>query len=348
LKAILGTKKGVLLMEQSAGSWHLKKAHFDAIKSSYVTLDKRTNIIWAGINHGHWGPKLHFSKDEAESFQEVSTPKFPEGSKHSFGDFWCLTSDSKDRLYLGASPVGLFYSDDFGETWTPNESLENIKGQDQWFGGGVDDTCLHSIIIHPEDLNRIMIGISVAGCIETKDRGLTWQYMNKGMKARYLPDENAEIGQDPHLLKAAPSDSNILWQQNHCGIFISRDFGGSWVDLSKKPGLKSSFGWGVQVDEKNPDIAYTIPALSDELRVPVDKSLFVQKTTDGGENWMAITNGLPQGDCYDIVYRHAFSMKGESLMFGTTTGNLYYSADKGESWELTSTHMPPIYSLDFL
>jgi hypothetical protein len=345
MRALVSTRKGLLVLEQKGKDWKVRHNHFDGVKNSYSVYDPVHKCIWAGVAHGHWGPKIHISRDKGKSFQELGTPKFPEGHKDSLKDFWAVMSDSKGRVWLGVEPAGLFYSDDVGATWTFCKGFDSIRGKENWFGGGTDGSCLHSILIDPKNDSHVIAGVSVAGVMETWDRGQSWTYINKGLKAKFLPDEDAEIGQDPHSVVMAASDPQIVWQQNHCGIFKSENMGKNWQDLSKAKGVKSAFGWGIAIDEKDPKKVFTIPALSDETRVPINKRLIVQRTKNGGKSWEVITKGLPKGLCYDIVYRNAFSLKEKTLMFGSTTGNLYVSGNSGDSWKSVSVHLPPIYSV---
>ena len=345
MKAFVASRKGLLIYKEQGSGWKLEKSFFDGVKTSYVSFDPFGKKIWVGVNHGHWGPKLHVSSNKGKTFQEVSQPKFPEGMTGSVKDIWAIAADKSGRVYVGTDPAEIFHSDDMGKTWELNRGLHNIHGKDKWFGGGADGTCLHSILIHPENQDNITIGISVAGVLETTDRGKTWAYRNKGMSAGFLPDPNAEIGQDPHLIERAPSNPAVIWQQNHCGIFKSDDNAATWTDLSKAKGIKTPFGWAVVVDEKDEDVAYTVPAFSDETRVPWQKKLFVQKTENGGKTWKVLSNGLPQKNCYDIIYRHAFSGVGKQLLFGTTTGNIYFSKNKGSKWAKIPDSLPPIYAV---
>ena len=133
-----------------------------------------------------------------------------------------------------------------------NEAFQNVHGRDKWFGAGTDSTCLHSILIDSKDDKHIVAAISVGGCLESRDGGKSWDYINSGLQADFMPDKDDPIVQDPHLVEMAPSDSKVLWQQNHCGIFKSDNFGKQWQNLSKAKGLKSAFGWAIAVDEKMP------------------------------------------------------------------------------------------------
>lgn len=345
MKTYVATRKGVVVLKPTTSGWDVERTHFDGVRATYIAIDKAKNWVWAGLNHGHWGPKLHVSKNKGKTFEEVGIPKFPEGSKETLKEFWAFARDSKGRVYIGTDPANIFYSDDDGKTWTLNEHFNKIDGRDKWFGGGTDGHCLHSILIDPRNDNHIVVGISVGGTIETKDRGKTWNYCNSGLKANFMPDPNDPIVQDPHLIERSKSNPDILWQQNHCGIFKSEDAGKTWADLSKAKGLTSAFGWAIEIDEKDANTAYTIPALSDETRVPVKGKLVVQKTTNGGKSWKVLNKGLPQKHCYDIIYRHAFSKQQKHMVFGSATGHIYFSKNSGDSWKPLKYQLAPIYSL---
>jgi hypothetical protein len=345
VRALLGTRKGLLVLRQENAGWKITKAHFDGVSVPYAVYDAQHRKVWAGVNHGHWGPKLHVSANKGGKFEELGVPKFPEGHSDTLKSFWSLATDSKGRIWLGVEPAALFYSDDEGHSWSLCKGMDTVHGRDKWFGGGTDAHCLHSLMIDPSDDKHLFAGISVAGMLESTDRGKSWTYINKGLRADFLPDDQADIGHDPHMTIMSPSNPQVLWQQNHCGIFKSENMGRSWKDLSKARGLKTAFGWGIAVDEDDDQTAYTVPALSDINRTPYKKKLFVQKTTDGGKSWRVIDKGLPKETCYDIVYRNALALKDKALAFGSTTGNFYFSKNRGESWKQLKLHLPPIYSV---
>ena len=345
MKALVSTRKGLLILGKNGQVFTVDKVHFEGVKVSIAEYNPYNGNIWAGINHDRRGPKLHLSRDDGRKFIEAPTPAFAKDEGLALVDFGDFGFDKTGRIYIGTLPAALFYSDDNGESWNQLSSLSKINGFESWSGGKANQTCLHSILINPDDDNHVTVGIPCAGVIESRDRGQTWNYANKGLKTYFLPDEDATAIQDPHLLVRSKSHPEIIWQQNHCGIFKSTDHGASWSDLSKASGLTSPFGFSIAVDEKDPDIAYTIPVKSDELRVPVDNTLYIQKTTDGGKSFRSICEGLPSGACFDISYRHAFDLKKKTLAFGTTTGNLYFSHDSGESWRQEFAHLPPIYAL---
>ena len=180
---------------------------------------------------------------------------------------------------------------------------------------------------------------------ETTDGGVTWIARNKGLKADFLPDPNSDIGQDPHLIDWCDANKEVMWQQNHCGIFRTTNGGALWEDISESEG-PANFGFAIAAHATDPNVAWVVPGISDVTRVPVDQSLCVCRTDDGGKSWTALRNGLPQGTAFDITYRHALALQGEELVFGTTTGNVYHSADGGDHWEAISTNLPMVHSVE--
>ncbi len=354
---MLGTRKGLVTYERSANGWKLKDTSFLGIPVSLTHVDSRDGTWWACLDHGHWGQKLHRSLDQGKNWEEVEAPKYSEGAEIKDGVaatikyLWAFAEGGPDKenvLYIGTEPGGLFESSDGGETFQLIESLWNHPSRvEHWFGGGRDHPGIHSIVVDPRNSDHIYVGISCAGVFETWDSGKTWAVKNQGLRADYLPDPHAEVGHDPHLLVACPSQPEVLWQQNHCGIFKSTDGANTWNDITDPKG-PAKFGFAIAVAEDNPDRAWVVPAISDEVRVAVDSAMCVCRTDDGGQSWTDFRAGLPQTDCYDIVFRHALDVQGDILSFGTTTGNLFLSNDQGVHWECLSSTLPMIYSLAFV
>ena len=219
--------------------------------------------------------------------------------------------------------------------------------KEQWFGGGRDHPGIHSILVDPADSDHIYIAVSCAGTFETKDGGETWLPMNKGLRADFLPDPSSEIGQDPHLVDWCKANTQVMWQQNHCGIYRSEDGGASWTDISEKDGI-ANFGFAVAAHETDPNVAWVVPGVSDVMRVAIDNSLCVSRTDDGGKTWKHFREGLPQNASFDITYRHALDVTGDTLAFGTTTGNVYMSDNGGEKWNTLSNNLPMVHSVEFV
>lgn len=354
---ILGTRKGLLIYERNGKSWEIVNESHVGAQVTYAAVDPRTHRLYACLQHGHWGPKLQCSEDQGKTWRELPVPKYPEGVEYKPGKpavlnyQWSLAFGSADqagRLYLGTVPGGLFQSDDHGESFQLVESLWNHPSRmEQWFGGGMNEPGIHSILVDPRNDQRISIGVSVAGMFVTEDGGKSWSPKNKGLTAEFLPSADVEVGHDPHLIVQCESEPDVLWQQNHCGIFMTRDGGANWRSVSKK-GEPPHFGFAVAVDPNDGNRAWVVPAESDEVRVACHRRLCVCKTEDGGETWEELTSGLPQKNCYDFAFRHCLDLQGETLAFGTTGGSLYVSDDEGERWEAISNHLPPIFSVRFV
>lgn len=356
-KLLISTRKGLIVYTKSGSQWKYKATYFLGIPVSLSFVDERSNTWWACLEHGHWGVKLHRTLDEGSTWEEVDAPKIPEGEEVNEGVpavvnyIWAFSHGGSDRsgeLYLGTDPGALFKSMDNGDTWELMRGLwDHPSRKTKWFGGGRDNPGIHSILVDPRDSNHIYVGISCAGVFETKDNGLTWHPANKGMIADFLPDEAAEIGQDPHLVVMSPSDPDVLWNQNHCGIFISKDGSKNWKPVHQTPeDGPANFGFAIAVHETNPNRAWVIPGISDGIRVAVDMALCVCRTEDGGQTWQVLRKGLPQQQCYDIVYRHAMDIDDYFLVFGGTTGNVYFSNDLGDSWQQLSSDLPMVYAVE--
>lgn len=352
---LLGTRKGLIVYKKSGADWKYDSTEFLGIPVSLTFIDERTNTWWACLDHGHWGVKLHRSSNEGKDWEEIEAPKLPEGEEVKEGKpasvtyIWAFAhggSDKPNVLFLGTDPGALFRSTDNGDTWQLVRALwDHPTRKDKWFGGGRDNPGIHSIIVDPRDTNHIYIGISCAGVFESNDNGQSWAPANAGLMADFLPDPASSVGQDPHLVVASPSNPDVMWQQNHCGIYVSRDGSQNWEKVSQENG-PADFGFAVSVHEENPDMAWVAPGISDEIRVAVDQALCISRTNDGGKTWTDFRKGLPQEQCYDIVYRHALANDYNQLVFGTTTGNVYFSDDLGESWSLLSSDLPMVYSVE--
>ncbi len=353
---LLGTRKGLVVYEKEDNDWQHQQTHFLGIPVSIAYADERNGTWWACLDHGHWGCKLHRSTDRGKNWEEISAPTYPDGltikddvpaaTKY----IWALQHgghDKPNRLWLGTVPGGLFLSEDNGDSFQLIESLWNHPSRAaHWFGGGFDHPGVHSVVVDPQNSDHIFVGISVAGVFESMDAGKTWHARNKGLRADYLPDPNVAVGHDPHLLVTCPSQPAVMWQQNHCGIFVSQDAAKSWSDVTQKGG-PANFGFTIAVAEDDPNKAWVIPGISDEIRTAVGNSLCVCRTDDGGKTWKDFRAGLPQESCYDIVYRHALDVDKNQLCFGTTCGNVFLSEDSGESWICLNHFLPMVYSVLF-
>lgn len=351
---LVGTSKGLIVFDKKKIDWNIQKIHFLGLPVSLVYIDHLNKTWWVGISHHHWGQKLYCSKDQGLSWKKITTPKYPpnttvQNKTISLKKIWCIQqggSSYPNRIWIGTEPGGLFISEDYGKTFDLVQNLwdhPSRQNKNQWFGTGRNGPYIHSIVIDPRDHNHVYIAVSCAGIFETHNSGQTWMPRNKGLIAAYLPNPSAEIGHDPHLLLTCPAHPEVLWQQNHCGVFRSTDGGLHWNDVSGP--LK--YGFAIAVDELDPLKAWTIPAVSDEVRVAPDLALQVCYTDNGGQSWQYLNDGLPQEYCFDIVFRHSFIKKNNFLAFGTTTGNLYFSENNGRSWTSIANNLSRIDCISF-
>jgi len=228
-------------------------------------------------------------------------------------------------------------------------SLWDHPKRKKWFGGGADLPGIHSICVDPRESQRVQLGVSCGGVWTTTDGGATWDCAGEGMRAAFMPPEQAldPAFQDPHRIVQCESDPDRLWIQHHNGIFKSDDGGVTCSEV--QTAQPSSFGFAVVVHPEDPNTAWFVPGVKDEKRYPVDGALVVTRTRDGAESFDVLRDGLPQQHAYDIVYRHGLDIDaaGETLAFGSTTGNLYVSENRGDSWRCVGNNLPPIYSVRF-
>ncbi len=352
---LLGTRKGLVVYQLKNNEWQFQETHFKGIPVTIAYVDERNDNWWACLDHGHWGVKLHRSSDQGKNWTELQAPAYPEGSEIKEGVpaatkyIWAMQHgghDNPNRIWLGTIPGGLFRSEDGGDTFELVKSLWDHPSRDQWFGAGFDHPGIHSIIVDPNDSDHLFVGISCAGVFESTDAGATWVVRNKGLSAPFLPDPNAEVGHDPHMLVANNKSPNVMWQQNHVGIYRSNDGGKQWIDVSEKDG-PASFGFAMVVSEEDADKAWVMPCISDEIRIAYDEALVICRTDDGGKNWQSFRKGLPQDACYDIVYRHGLAAHQNWVAFGTTCGNAFISSDHGESWKSLNSYLPMVHSVQF-
>ncbi len=300
--------------------------------------------------------------DEAPSDDRPTTYK-----PASLLKVWVLafgTSDEPGTIHAGTLPGGLFTSRDGGDTWELNLPLWNheSRGGDLFAGdatsrnewGGTPAAAaygefvpgIHSVLVHPRDPRRILVGVSCAGVLETSDGGASWRGRNQGMLNDYLPNPEAPWGHDPHFVTQCPGDPETLWQQNHCGVFVSANRGERWSRVSR-PEQAVRFGFPIAADDEDAKTAWVVPAKGDDERMAIDGGLFVARTTDGGASWETLREGLPQQHAYDVVYRHALDARAGRLCFGSTTGNVYVSEDRGDTWRCVGNNLPPIHSVRF-
>jgi len=348
------TRKGLIEYRREAGGWRQVRVSFAGSPVSMVLPDERDGTLYAALDLGHFGTKLHRSQDGGANWTEITAPSYESlgpDDPASLKLIWSLESGGPDEpgvLWAGTLPGGLFKSADRGESWTLNRPLWDRPEKAQWFGGGYDVPGIHSICVDPRDSRTITLGVSCGGVWETKDGGDNWTLGGHGLRAEFLPPEQAGApeSQDPHRLVRCAAAPDHMWIQHHNGIFRSTAGFNAWTEITAPP---SSFGFAVAVHPKDPKTAWFAPAVKDEFRYPVDYRFVVTRTRDGGESFDLLSEGLPRGAAFDLIYRHGLIVDetGERLAMGSTTGNLWASEDGGGRWSEVSGNLPPIYALRF-
>lgn len=356
---LIATRKGLFVYNKTTNHWQCSQTAFLGDPVSMALVDPRNGDWFAALNLGHFGVKLHRSQDAGVSWQEISTPTYPSQPETAAGPDWTLQqiwalsaggADQPGRIWCGTIPGGLFCSDDHGAHWSLVRGLWDRDERLAWAGGGYDQPGIHSICVDPTDSRTITIAVSCGGVWQTHNDGADWSLIGAGLRAAYLPPEqqyNQNI-QDPHRLVQCPAQPNHFWIQHHNGIFRSTDHALQWQEItSAQP---SNFGFAVAVHPNNPELAWFVPAVKDECRIPVNGQLVVMHTSDGGQTFRSLTQGLPTEPSYDLIYRHglAIDTSGNGLAFGSTTGGLWVTENQGAQWQCISAHLPPIYWVGFV
>jgi len=351
----VATRKGLFDFEKTPSGWRQTAHHFNADPVMATLCDPRNGDRYAALSLGHFGTKLHRAAGGGGDWQELPVPNYPaeDGSEATtLEHIWELVAagpDQPDTIWAGTIPGGLFRSDDRGDSWHLIESLWNRPERAKWFGGGFDSAGIHSICIHPDNSDSMLVAISCGGVWATEDGGRSWAQVGKGLRADFLPPQQADEleSQDPHRMVRCSEAPDHLWIQHHNGIFRSTDNARTWREIVDV--TPSTFGFGVAVHPVNPEMAWFVPAKKDEFRIPVDARLVVTHTRNGGEDFEILNKGLPEVPVYDIVLRHALAIdgSGEILAFGSSTGNLWISEDGGKGWTSISHYLPPIYAVSF-
>ncbi len=354
-RLFVATRKGLQEYKKDGSRWAHAATHFLGDPVTNMLVDEREDTLYAALDLGHFGVKLHRSSDGGKSWQELDPPKYPKGESDdapSLKMIWTLAvggPDQHGRLWAGTLPGGLFRSDDRGDTWTMVESLWNHPDRQKWFGGGADEPGIHSICVDPRSSKRVAVSVSCGGVWVSEDDGENWTIGSQGMWAEYVPPEAKydPVTQDPHLMVQCAAAPDTYWVQHHNGIFRCTDNLTSWHEVTDVP--VSNVGFPVAVHPKDPDTAWFVPAKDAAARYPVDGKVVVTRTKDGGKSFEVFTDGLPQDNAFDLVYRHSLNVDdaGENLVFGSTTGSVWYSTNGGESWSLITAHLAPVYAVHF-
>ncbi len=350
---LVGTKKGLFLLERETGSgFEIKARAFAGQPVDFATRDARSGRLVATTTSPFYGPKIFYTDgDPVQEWEQAEGVALPEGGDQALERIWVIArGEANGTLYAGGDPGVLFESRDGGASWEINAGLWEQPSRPQWQPGG-GGLCLHSICTWPGDPDKLAVAVSAAGMWITDDGGGTWRRGNEGLNPRYLPEEalkDENAARCVHHVERAPRQPERMFMQFHGGVYRSDDAGESWGYIGGG-GLPSDFGFPLTVDPSDPDSAYVIPLVADMDRVTPDGRVRVYETRDGGSTWTPRGDGLPAKHAYLTVLRQAFSRAGEGqqleLYFGATSGDLFGSRDAGATWSVIAARLPPVFSV---
>jgi photosystem II stability/assembly factor-like uncharacterized protein len=363
VRVLVGTRKGafVLTSDGKRRDWKISEPLFEGweiyhVKGSPVD----PNRIYASQSTGWFGQLIQRSDDGGVTWEPVGnqfkydgvpgTHQWYDGTPHpwEFARVWHLEPSLTDRetVLAGVEDAALFRSSDGGENWAELSGLRTTESGSSW-QPGAGGMCLHTILVSPNDPERIFIAISSAGVFRTDDGGKTWAPKNRGLHSEGIPDEDAEVGHCVHRIALHPSRPDTLFMQKHWDVMRSDDAGDSWVEVSGN--LPSDFGFAVDVHAHEPETVYVVPITSDSVHFPPEGKLRVYRSRSGGNEWEPLTKGLPQQNCYVDVLRDAMAVDALDscgIYFGTTGGQVYGSSDAGDSWEPIVRDLPAVLSVE--
>ncbi len=340
----IGTRKGLFLVSsRDREMWNIEGPFF---KGWEVTAGSRTpgGSFVAATTSYVYGPALHVSQDLRAWRQLESGPAFEEGSGRSLSQIWFISS-LEHAWYAGVADAALFVTTDEGRSWRSIRGLNEHPTRPSW-QPGAGGLCAHCLLVDPRNANRMWCGISAVGVFRSEDGGETWEPKNEGVTCA-APDEiDPHIGYCVHALAAAPDDPDVIFRQDHKGMYRSRDGADSWERIEH--GLPSSFGFPLAVD-RNSGAVYAFPLESDEYRMPPGGRARVYRSADRGDSWTPVDRGLPQEHAYLTVLRR--SMVADSrvpcgVYFGTTSGHVFYTVNGGEHWQRLPADFPRIHCLE--
>jgi photosystem II stability/assembly factor-like uncharacterized protein len=363
VRVLVGTRKGafILTSDGKRQEWEVNGPIFAGwemyhLKGSPVD----PNRLYASQTSGWFGQMIQRSNDGGKTWEAVGnefkyegtpgTHQWYDGTQHpwEFKRVWHLEPSltNPDVVYAGAEDAALFRTSDGGSTWQELPGLRSAKGH--LWQPGAGGMAVHTIIQDPSRPERIYVAISAAGVFRSDDSGQTWRARNRGLKAQFeLPDPEAEVGHCVHRIAMHPSRPDVLFMQKHWDVMRSNDSAESWYEVSGN--LPTDFGFPVDVHAHEPETIYVVPIKSDSEHFPPDGKLRVYRSRTGGDEWEALTNGLPQSDCYVNVLRDAMSVDSLEpcgIYFGTTGGQVYVSADSGDQWKPIVRDLPAVLSVE--
>ncbi len=363
VRVLVGTRKGafILMSDASRKRWDISGPHFAGweiyhLKGSPVD----PNRLYASQYSGWFGQVIQRSSDAGKTWEAAGntftydgvpgTHQMFDGSQQpwKFKRVWHLEPSltDADTVYAGVEDAALFRSSDAGQTWQEFPGLRSVKGN--LWQPGAGGMCLHTIILDPSNPARIYVAISTAGVFRTDDGGKTWLPINHGLISNYeLPDPAADVGHCIHNIAMHRARPGVLFMQKHWDVMRSDDAGALWHEVSGN--LPSDFGFPIAIHAHEPDTVYVVPIKSDSEHFPPEGKLRVYRSRTGGNEWEALTDGLPQSDCYVNVLRDAMSvdtLDSCGIYFGTTGGQVYASADSGDHWTAIVRDLPAVVSVE--
>ena len=363
VRVLVGTHKGafVLSSDGKRKNWEVSGPHFGGLEIYHLKGSPvDPNRIYASQVGDWFGQVVHRSNDGGKTWEAVGnkflydgatgTHQWYDGTAHpwEFKRVWHLEPShiDPDTVYGGVEDAALFRTTDGGQTWSELSGLRTHESGPKW-APGAGGMGVHTILLDPSDPQRIFVAISAAGVFRSDDGGETWMPKTRGLTSNFMPDPTAEIGHCVHRIAMHPSRPKTLYMQKHWDVMRSDDSGDSWQEVSGD--LPSDFGFVVDVHAHEPETVYVVPILSDSLHYPPAGKLRVYRSRSGGNEWEALTKGLPQKDCYVNVLRDAMSVDALDpcgVYFGTTGGQVYASADAGDNWAPIVHDLPAVLSVE--
>ena len=363
IRVLVGTRKGafVITSDGNRERWNISEPQFAGWEVFHMKGSPADqNRIYASQSSSWFGQVIQRSDDGGETWEPAGnefiyegvpgTHQFYDGTPHpwEFKRVWHLEPSltDPDTVYAGVEDAALFKSTDGGTTWKELAGLRGHGSGKDW-APGAGGLCLHTILLDPTDENRIYTAISAAGAFRSDDGGESWKPINKGLHSEYIPDPTAEVGHCVHRIAMHRSRPGVLFMQKHWDVMRSDDAGENWREVSGN--LPSDFGFAIDVHAHEPETIYVVPIKSDSEHFPPDGKLRVYRSRSGGEEWEALTEGLPQSDCYVNVLRDAMavdSLDPCGIYFGTTGGQVYASSDAGDRWIPVARDLPPVLSVE--
>jgi hypothetical protein len=363
VRVLVGTRKGafILTADGKRDKWEVSGPHFAGWEMYHLKgSPKDPDRLYASQSSGWFGQVIQRSNDGGKTWEAVGnkfaydgnpgTHKWYDGTQHpwEFKRVWHLepSLSDPDTVYAGVEDAAMFRTTDGGQTWHELADLRAAKGN--LWQPGAGGMCLHTIVQDPRNPKRLFIAISAAGAFRSEDGGETWRPINKGLKSQFeLPDPDAEVGHCVHRIALHPSKPDVLFMQKHWDVMRSDNAGDSWTEISGD--LPTDFGFPIDVHAHEPETVYVVPIKSDSEHFPPDGKLRVYRSKTGGNEWEPLTKGLPQSDCYVNVLRDAMAvdtLDSCGIYFGTTGGQVYASADSGDSWNPIVSHLPGVLSVE--